>query len=149
MCTIRNFTTLFPLFASATAHLTIMTLFHLIGHHMNQSIDYMRAAVSFAKRHVCPFIMSNFQNGSSGRSRGAASASPLPHNGTQFFRLCIRFRQKAPTSEVGVPPPPQQREILDLARIIARKTLLSSRLEKSLNVKEPLVFVPPIGHDAR
>ena len=35
MCTIRNFTTLSPLFAGVTAHLTIMTfIFHLMEHQM-------------------------------------------------------------------------------------------------------------------
>ena len=32
----------------------------------------------------------------------SALADPGP-NGTQFFRFCIRFRQKSSTSEVGVP----------------------------------------------
>ena len=32
------------------------------------------------------------------------AAGVCPPNGIQFFRLCIRFHQKPPMSEVGVPP---------------------------------------------
>ena len=115
---------------------------------MNQSIDYMRAAVSFAKRACLSFYNVQFSEWIQWQIQGRGQRIPLSPQRDTILSSLHTFPPKSAHVGGRRSPPPQQREILDLARIIARKTLLSSRLEKSLNVKEPLVFVPPIGHDA-
>ena len=52
-----------------------------------------------------------------GGSRGGACRAHASPYGTQFFRFCKHFHQKAPASEVDIPPngcmPPPLWEILD------------------------------------
>ena len=58
---------------------------------------------------------------------GGAPPAPPP-NRIQFFRFHIHFCQKAPTSEVSAPPPPQW-EILDLPLVCLQ--LLTFDTDKS------------------
>ena len=46
-----------------------------------------------------------FKNTTLADPGGATGVHPPPPNGIQFFRFCIHFCRKAPTSEVGAPPP--------------------------------------------
>ena len=68
--------------------------------------------ISLMVKAKCLDFQTSSEKGSGSRTSVLVSGGcRRPPNGTQFFCFCRRFCQKAPASEVGVPPP--EWEILD------------------------------------